>query len=72
MAATATAERVQSQDVCHMNAGAQALGPSFAAGTHGRELDQKYSNWDSNQLPYEMLAVQVLALPALPQPQLLD
>ena len=54
--------------VSHVGAGVQGLGPSSTAfPDHSRELDQKWSSWDSNQCPYGMLALQATALPATPQ-----
>ena len=49
--------------VSHVGAGAQGLGSSSAAFTgHSRELDRKWSSWDSNLCPYGMPAQQARAL----------
>nr|XP_051712195.1 UDP-N-acetylglucosamine transferase subunit ALG14 homolog isoform X1 [Oryctolagus cuniculus] len=75
MAATAGADQSKPGSrsffrVYHMGAGAQALGPSaIAFPGHSRELDWKWSSWNLNQCPYGMLALQVAALPTMPQHQ---
>nr|XP_051688751.1 uncharacterized protein LOC108176651 [Oryctolagus cuniculus]XP_051688752.1 uncharacterized protein LOC108176651 [Oryctolagus cuniculus]XP_051688753.1 uncharacterized protein LOC108176651 [Oryctolagus cuniculus]XP_051688754.1 uncharacterized protein LOC108176651 [Oryctolagus cuniculus]XP_051688755.1 uncharacterized protein LOC108176651 [Oryctolagus cuniculus]XP_051688756.1 uncharacterized protein LOC108176651 [Oryctolagus cuniculus]XP_051688757.1 uncharacterized protein LOC108176651 [Orycto len=54
----------------YMGAGAQECGPSSTAFPgHSRELDWKWSSWDSNLHAYWMLALQVVALFATPQHQ---
>nr|XP_051698311.1 uncharacterized protein LOC108176054 [Oryctolagus cuniculus] len=72
MAAKARTAPIRSQEPgassgSPMGAGTQGLGPSSTSFPgHSGELDRKWSSRDSNQGPYGMPALQVVALPTMP------